>query len=689
MKFMETSFAQKSQATVDSPLWVVSEKDLKIERRKALQNRALNKFQELGLIVRIEKDGDEVLVINNKDFFMLRKGDLEVEKKTVAVRLNNLLEKDEDLKDIMNSPDLGGERMDRTLFYIFQDKKSVLKGEDLSEARDLIYVPDTVDTAFDQTEILNHKNGYIFLFSDFSKSWQDTYPTKDLEFESRLSNFEVSTAMMVYGKGEAKRENGVLTVIKKVGGDSVERQRISGKWITENFGVRFVGAGRYWDSPVPLMKKFGDKLSKAELLTPQDFERPNRELRVLQNGKFQWKGSTYALGREYSNDQLVNLGGDVFAILDDNGNLKTLFETTVNTGAESLVKVQTIGSKGLTKKYIPHEAINFLGDEKSDSINLVSFGSEQRNLISISKKDSVNLLQKLKTDCEIRGIDTKDLNINELMFVSIAFNQASEQERIHILNFASKFGVGGLKFIAEGYAQGGIDKNIYKLVESDSPVIENVFDIYSEVLENSDRLNNLLLDRSKDLISRRDFDAFRLFNSRINEAVRLKAMGLLRLSLKEPNQSIEQIKMLNILVTSIYEAANPIGDMHADSEKPDTYLNSRSTRSFSGDSESPLNGNKLVVTARPIPTQEGQARIQFQIKDVTNKSKTLNMRVDRDEIGASLDLGNHDGITHRLLNMVGVSHQTHVVFEKQFSNPETFARMVKTYAKIFDMDIWN
>ncbi len=97
-------------------------------------------------------------------------------------------------------------------------------------------------------------------------------------------------------------------------------------------------------------------------------------------------------------------------------------------------------------------------------------------------------------------------------------------------------------------------------------------------------------------------------------------------------------------------------------------------------------GEKLTVTARPFSSKEGQARIQFVTGKGTNDE--LNMRVDLDEISASLDLGSHEGKTHKLLNSVGVPHQTYVVFEKQFSDPETFARMVKTYAKIFDMNIW-
>ncbi len=507
---MEILLQQPQQLKTHMPEWVVPEGDLKLERRRELQNKALDRFQELGLITRVVNEGEEVLIINNKDFFIYGGGEIRYPSGDIKfVGLNELLEAE--TKKLMYSRDLGKGKKDRTLFYVFHDKKAILNYEDLSLARDIIYIPDTVDAAFDVEEISKNKDKYIFLFSDLSKSWQGTCPTKDREFDSGISNFDVSTAMMVWGKGEAKRENESLTVIKKVGGDSDERQSISGKWITSNFGVRSVGAGRYWDSPVPLMEKFGDKLSKTGLLTSQDFERPEREIKVLSLGKFKWNGDNYNLGSEYSGMKLESLGGDAFAIIDNDGILKAMFDTTIKKGAESLVKLHQLGSKGRTRRYIPREAINFLGG-KEDQINIVQFGGDARQITSVDNQQSLSNLNKLKDICEIHGVDTADLNITELFLVSMSFGEASETGKSDMLGFITRFGTGGLKAIAEGQVQGGVDKLFFKLKESKSPVMEKVFNIYSDALDNTEKLNNVLLERAKDLVSNRDFEAFKLFN---------------------------------------------------------------------------------------------------------------------------------------------------------------------------------
>jgi hypothetical protein len=682
--------ANQLTVTTDMPIWVVPESDLRFERRKELQNKALDRFQDLGLITRVENEGEEILIINDKDFFIHGGGEVVTstgEKKTV--RLNDML--DYEAKTLMNSVSFGKNRKDRTLFYIFQDKKAVLKSEDLSEARDVIYVPDTAEMAFDEKEISKNKDNYIFLFSDFSKSWQDTCPTKDLEFESGVSNFEVSTAMMAYGKGEAKRKNGVLTVIKKVGTSTSERQRISGKWFTENFGVRFVGAGRYWDSPKPLMEKFGGKLSETGLLISEDFDRPKREFKILNKGTFMWKGDMYLLGKAYADMQVKDLGNKVFAIVDNDGVVVRKFMEGVKEGAEGLVRSIKLDKQGRSRRFITQSAVSFVDDNNSEKIIVTGYNENGRRLQIFDKKLAMENLQNFKEECKVNGVQDsafKSLNLNEQILISEVFKNIDNSDKQILWQFVEKYKEFGLKFISESQIKGELGLEFIKFAIENHDMLSTTFEKYNEILTSIDNLEEILMNSLPPNLSERDIETFKIFEGRLIESLKMRSMDLLKSTVNSiKTDCLDQLDILDETIVTINNSIKADGDMRSESVEPAVFQKSRVTRIFVGE------GKKLSVTVRPFEAVDtgdkgiGQQRIQFRYTN--SDGKELNLRVDSDEFGTSLDIGARGQPIVDILNKQVGSHHTHFAFEPQFSNQKTFAKMAKIFAGIFKMNIWD
>lgn len=684
---METKTAP---VQIDTELnWIVPESDPKLERRKELQDRALNKLQNFGLIQRTEKDGEEILVINNPDFFLSGKGKVTIDGQEVEKSLDQVVEScaSSILAEV-------GKNNAKALFYIFENKKGVILGQEEQNPRDIIYIPQNAKSAFDLEKIRENKDKFIFLYSSLSKSWLSDHPTKDNEFNDHLTVFEVDMAMMIYGQSDGLRDgSNNLTVLNSNG----ERQQISGKWFKDNFGFHNIG-DRNWGNPTSILDKYGGKLTESGLLTNEDFtHRSLGNNTIKKDGTYYIEGKKFGLGRGNAGKQIIKLDSSKYAVCSNDGEqLKVdfVFEPSIKEEMKKLVRVQSLGSKGKTFLYVPNGVYPKEDRENMTPTVLTVFNKDSRKQVVLDSGvvfDKLIAFQKEFETNQEMAENWNNLALEEKISISETFSSLNDENKKKCFEFTSRFGESGLKAISEGYLQGGFDQRLLGLLDLENGAVE-IMNSYLEVINSANKLevtiNNSLGNNTKS----KEIDTFNVFNSRIIEAMKIRSKDVLLSALTDTSQeSTEQMEILTELIESVNESTKNTGEMHPQSDKPAIFENSRVTQVFTGSNK--FEGQKLVVTVRPTESKDtgqkgkGQARIQFRY--INNKGKELNMRIDSDEFGTSLDLGARGQPMVEVLKSVSGTHHTQVNFENQFSDPRTFARMAKIFAGVFNMNSWS
>lgn len=647
------------------------------------QQKALRRLEELQLVTRIDNSGgDEVFLLNNPDFFTNGNGEVlfggQLVKKNVRQVLESVASGTLKLEEV-------GKNNVKALVEIFKGKKFVLEGENLDKARDFIYMPDSIEDAFDLEEIQKKKDSFVFLHKDISKSYLTDHPiSTDLE---KIPTFQVDVAMMVYGLGDGRREeDGALTVLKDVRDATRGRQRISGKWFIDNFGFTNVG-GKNWGNPKALIEKFGGRLSETGLLTVVDFDRGERQLKILNKGTFMWNGDMYLLGKEYAGMGIKRLGDKRFSIVDNEGNTLKIFKTGVKKGAEGSVRSIKLDGAGRSRRFITKSAIDFVDDDKAV---VVKFNDQGREILNLDQKD-VSVFKKLCFEIGVGDAALGYVSDQDLLIVSELVNSLDKSQQNIAWEFIKRYEEFGLKYLAESYYQDSFNYEVINGSLSNYEKIWPVFELYYNILSDVSKMKDLVVE-SAGVLSNRDSQQLKIFTGRIEEAMRIRSKEIFdSVLLDQTPEASTQLKLLSRAVYAIKEATQKGSDMYSESTKPSVFENKRATRIFHG--LGIMEGTKLVVTVRPEkfadtgPKDVSEPRIQFRFVDVDGNE--INLRVDLDNEGVSLDFGSHEGTLHKTLNQLGISHHTHFAFERQFSDLKTFARIAKSFASAFNMNIWK
>lgn len=669
----------------------VPQKENNADRLEVLKTRALENLDKRGGLITIEEDktGKRVLVFENSVF--------ESESKEVVSRISGKTKKrrlSDEIKSacdpLYKSNEYGKNSVDRVLYLLFEGEKVVSRDEfkkikeekgDAWTAKDLprksfFYVPKDANEAFD-TKKIRKRNDFYYIYGRQSQKRDEYYPTKELGLESGLKLPEVILPMIIYGVyGGERDKDGKLWVNSLTEGEQ-ELELVSSVWLSKTAKYRIDMYQRNSIKPRDYLDKMCPQLLESGLLRKADFSEKEQAGIVSKNGLVTLDGvreyvGTKLAGLRYSFD--TNSG--VFRVTDREGVV-----------VEKWIKAKKRSAK-VTGKNSAYQKKQKEGIVTRSEIETME---GKTRTIKIDILTELPRLEELKSNLAKMGIPRdvfSDYSQEQQLCISNLINGLDKKSQAGYKKLILDHGSSFLSLFADIASFGKQDERLLKLLNLDFKSSSELLSKYSVANSAIDNLAESLAGELKDVTSE-------ILVDRLSKALKVKTSELIIAQL-EGHDVMGQFELMNDALgafVDIYQKS-PEYEMLKTWNKNLKARKSREVTSVTAVyvGREQKESERVKITFRPNPIlKDGEVIAQARMSVVFQnpEGKEFKFRLDLDSQrfgGASLDIGDTEGIIGKALNGIGSHHHIASQFEKAFTNQEVFASIIKNWSKKLGFD---
>ncbi len=665
------------------------------ERFEELKSMALENMNRRGgfLEVKHDKNGKRVIVFENSVLDGEGKGKKVVSKIEGKLKTRDLGVEIKTACSPLYKSELCSHTVDKVLFYMFEgetivsrdDFNKIVKDDKqewlVSELprKEFFYVPKNKAEAFDLKKIKGNKKFY-YIYGVRAKRRDQFYPTKEDGFDSGLLLPEVILPAIVFGKyGGVRDKEGKLWVNNKTSGEIIQEE-ISSKWLSKVAGYRIDQNLGNSIKPRAYLEEHCPHLLESWLIRKTDFREKEETGVVSGAGLATLDGVRYSVGKKYV--------GFRYSYDVNNGELKL-------TNLETNEVTKKTYSSDKRKARMTGKNSAYAGRQKD--------GVLERTMVSLSDSITVAEKVKIKIADELPKLKRLMTDLSELGAPDQIFEQYTQQEQLQMSNLLTSLDIASqekckklmvdsgdsfLNLFRDIAKFGMFDTRLLKLVDVGERLSGELLNNYAVAVIAINNLADSLASELGDLKSV-------LLIDRITNAFKIKAAELIVAQL-EGHDVLNQFQLMNEALeafTSIY-TKSPDYEMTKSWNK--NYLKRKSkevisvTAVYNGVNQK--DNQKIKITFRPRAQlkekiQIAQARMGIVFRNSSGQEFKFRIDLDLEKWGgASLDIGDTEGVIGKAFKAIGSGHHITAQFEKAFTNDEVFASLIKNWSKKLGYD---
>jgi hypothetical protein len=643
-----------------------------------LQEVTLSNFQQRGFleVKRDDQNNIDSVVINHLDYltrgFTNKEGSFVKRKtylKTSAQELINYTETALSPSEI--------------LYWTFKGIPVTVKAPDgsiPSEKKNLFFVPSEKE-GFSPETFAKHKNDHYIRMWDRPMDWDRRHPTVESDFAAKTSLLDIAIPYEVYARANGRRnEGGVLFVDAIPGSPEAGRQRLSGSWFVRQ-GIRGGGTDNVnWYNPINFMEEKGTFWENNELLSVEDFSEHNRDVevrKVSKDGRINIGNRRFSIGSQYKDGDVVKIYQDQYAVSVD-GEVRCAFRAHVSS--ENMRNCHITYDKGEDRSFtlVPQGSFDVINPSQLGSFFVDREGAKKDRIMI---GDHVQTLMDFRSSLSSEGRSSfTDLSpaeqISAMLLVQDLDKKGDSRARELLETVPDS-----AQLFADAYLNGELDTRVLHLTNQSPEIQKNVIEQYTKIRNASNRFVDTLTEKlqSTKLMSNTD----RIILERMKQSFAYRSQHFILLATEFGQEGVtEALDTMSLYTKALDSASNGFSgegvvSFHEDPGiKLDEKHASVSARYVFSDS------SRVTFTVRPEAVDEeyetGQSRLGVT---ASAEGKKVNLRLDCDEYGLSLDIGTRGSDFVNKLQQLGLSHHTQGLFEKGLSNKEVFKRFTQKIPK--------